>query len=214
MRNSAKVLVAASVVAMMGAGIGATSAGLSDSLTLTGQDIISGNLDVEAVGDMQWRDITPGRAAHDIDSLAGWRIVPGDVIQGTQAVSLGMSGDNLVAALNVGSGPLSGNLQAPSQGVKVTVDVLDADGNPLYLNQPLPTSLDLHVQASSYNQGGGTDDPGIPVIVATEASADDGTPEFYVRLTATFDQNTPNRVRTQAIVALDEVQVVLSQITD
>ncbi len=82
---------------------------------VAGGTITAGNLDV-LVASGTWQDVSPEHAAPvDIADIADFRIVPGDVLEGTFPVDVAALGDNLVADLTVGFASPSGALLAASR---------------------------------------------------------------------------------------------------
>lgn len=221
--SNKKKAAAVGVSALMLGGIAATTALWSDSDSFGAGTITAGNLDVAAIDDQTAWDVTPGRAdasgtapvtgsaGHVIDDLATWRIVPGDTIEIAQSVDVGLEGDNLVADLSVGSAAdPSGDLLANAQGVTLTYSVYDIENNVIGTAQDvaLGTPSTIALQAAGVGQSAGVDDEGILVIDAVKA---EGTADLKVVVTATFDESTPDQVRTQTQAALSDLTVDLDQ---
>lgn len=101
MKNTTKGVIAgvAGLALLTG---GATFALWSDSATIAGGTITNGELEVVTVDPMVWRDVSDDRSdsPHVIDPTT-WRMVPGDIAQGTQYLTVTLVGDNLVANLSV-----------------------------------------------------------------------------------------------------------------
>lgn len=179
---------------------GSTFALWSDSGKAPGGVITSGNLDVDVVS-TQWKDVSADRAdsPHDID-LAKFKIVPGDTIQGEYAVDAGLEGDNLVANLALkNGGALTGALKSGLVDVEYTV--LDADRNEVATGSS--TGVDVTL-ASSDNSAPGT--------LAKLPSATDGTSDFTVVVSVTFDQSTSDRDLVQAQAELAGSSIQLKQV--
>src|SRR5690606_180399 len=119
MNNKTKGVIAG-IAGLALLGGGTTFALWSDSATVAGGTITNGNLEVAAIGALAWVDASSPRVDedHTIDP-ATWRMVRGDVVEGTQGLGVALQGDNLVAELTV---------DAPeavlATGVTVTYDVL------------------------------------------------------------------------------------------
>ena len=122
MRNKTKgVIAGVAGLALLSGGV--TYSLWSDSATVPGGTITNGNLDVAAIGALAWVDVSPDRAdaGHAITDLATWRMVPGDIIEGTQGIGVALEGDNLVATLEVSSATDPATFPT---GISVTYDVL------------------------------------------------------------------------------------------
>lgn len=179
---------------------GSTFALWSDSGKAPGGVITSGNLDVEVVG-TQWSDVSSDRSdsPHAID-LASFKAVPGDTIQGEYAVDAGLEGDNLVANLALkNGGALTGALQDGL--VDVTYTVLDADRKTVATGSS--TGVDVTL-ASADNSAPGT--------LAQLPAAVDGTADFSVVVSVTFDRSTSDRDLVQAQADLAGATIQLSQV--
>lgn len=92
-------IAGAAGVALLLGGAG-TFAYWNSSATLAGDTIVSGNLAVTDSTDAGVWTVNGGTAAID---LAGYLVVPGDVLTYTKTMSILASGDNLVATLDLGA---------------------------------------------------------------------------------------------------------------
>ena len=186
---------------------GGTFALWSDSATADGAAITSGNLDVELVGTPRWLDVSPDRtdAPHAID-LETFRIVPGDTIEGRFGIDAALEGDNLVAALGLDLSETSGALLADEDGVTVTYSLLDRQGQVVADVTDVPAAEVAEVHFASADNSHNV--PELPVLPA-ELS---GSELYTVVVTAEFDENTPDQVRTQAAADLADLAVSLDQV--
>lgn len=158
--------------------------------------ITAGNLDV-AVADGTWNDVSSA-APVAIPALADFRMVPGDVIEGEFPVDVAALGDNFLADLTVGFTAPSGALLADLEGVTVTYSILDADGTVVGTGDTVSVlSQDSVVVA--------------PGAIVVDNLADGSAPEFTAVVTATFDVNTPDQIRTAAEALLGDLNVTVSQ---
>lgn len=194
-KNKMNKKKAAGTLAAVAAGAlllgGTTSALWSDSETLAGGNITAGNLDVASLGTSTWQDVSADPAV-DID-LDTFRIVPGDTLQGTQAVDVALEGDNMVANFDVSLPAASGDLLSDTNGVTLNYVVTD--------------------DAGAEVGGAAVGTPSQVTLVPEDVSAElDGTADYTVTLTAAFDESTPDQVRTQATAALAEAGVTLTQV--
>ena len=227
MNGKLRALIVA-VAALSLAGGGMTYALWQDKDYLNTDPLVAGNLDVAMIDGWNWVD----HAGRNLgpNPAASFRAAPGDVLTATRPVSLGLEGDNLIAQVSVsrggvdaGHGQVGGTLPAGWRkegaleaagaaipGVLLTVDLLDADGNPLIA----PTdAAGSYFQASSIDQSGGVDeDPRIPIIFGVEATAADDEPDLFVKVTATFDPATVNTDRTSQTLALSDLVLVVRQV--
>jgi alternate signal-mediated exported protein len=185
---------------------GTTFALWSDSATVTGGTITNGNLDVAAIGTLNWVDTSADRAdaGHAITNLGTWRMVPGDVITGTQGLGVALEGDNLVANLVV-------DTTAPTTipaGMTVTYDVLQ--GATVVANDvPLGTDSTLRLVAARTGQGAGTATTTGSVVI-TDITVPT-TANLTVVITATFDAATANQVSVTAQTVLGNIAISLNQ---
>jgi alternate signal-mediated exported protein len=122
MNNKTKGLIAGIAgIALLGGG--STFALWNASDNAAGGTIVNGDLNVKALGNLSWKDVSIDRTdkGHAID-LASWKMVPGDTIEGTQDIDVALLGDNLSANLSL-SGATAATLPA---GVTVSYDVVNA----------------------------------------------------------------------------------------
>ncbi|TNC19757.1 alternate-type signal peptide domain-containing protein [Georgenia sp. 311] len=188
---------------------GGTFALWSDSATVDGGTITSGTLDVELVGTPQWQDVSADRAdsPHAID-LETFRIVPGDTIEGRYGIDAALEGDNMVAELGLAVGEASGELIAAENGVSVTYSLVDADGAPVGNVTDIAAGQTVEVRFVSADNS--AKDPALPVLPAELT----GEAQYTVVVTATFDEGTPEQVRTKAAADLAGLAVSLDQVRD
>lgn len=186
---------------------GATFALWSDSATVDGGTITSGNLDVALVGAPQWVDVSADRAGgdHAID-LETFRIVPGDTIEGHFGIDAALEGDNLVAALGLDLGATEGSLVSAEQGVTVTYSLVDASGAVVGEVADVAAGDTATVHFASADN---SDNEAPLAVLPAELS---GSALYTVVVTAEFDAETPEQVRTQAAAQLAELSVSLDQV--
>ncbi|WP_147915465.1 alternate-type signal peptide domain-containing protein [Ruania zhangjianzhongii] len=181
---------------------GTTFALWSDSDTVDGAQISSGNLDVAVIGDAgsqwSWKDISADRTdkSHEID-LADFRIIPGDVIEGTVALDVALEGENMVAALGAELGAASGELT----NLDIDVAVTDSTGAPVTLN-----SGGTMVLASMDN--GNPDSQ----TITTVGTALDDAADVTVTVTVTFPASTGGQDHVTESIALDGATITLDQV--
>lgn len=178
---------------------GGTFALWTDSADADGGQITAGNLDV-AVTESGWQDISADRedSPHDID-LSTFKIIPGDTVQGKFGVDVGLEGDNMVAKLKLaGGGQLEGAL---SEGLTLNYTVEDATG------KQIATGTNTGVEVSLVSSDNTA--PGDTQVAAGKVA--DGTADFNVVVTATFDKSTPNRELVQQQAALAGSNIQLAQ---
>ena len=208
MRNKTKgVIAGVAGLALLSGGV--TYSLWSDTATVTGGTITNGNLDVAAIGPLAWVDVSPDRAdsPHPITSLATWRMVPGDIIEGTQGIGVALEGDNLVATLEVSSATDPATFPT---GISVTYDVLQGV-TPIASDVPLGTATTMRLAAGRAGQGAGAPVNAPPTVVITDIVVP-ATPNLTVVLRATFDPATTGQVSVQATTVLGDVAVSLDQV--
>lgn len=91
------VATAAGIALLMG-GAG-TFALWNDSTTVNGGTVTSGVLTIAPNGAATWMDISADRTPDNAINIATWKIVPGDKLQMTQAITINATGNNLLARL-------------------------------------------------------------------------------------------------------------------
>ena len=140
-------------------------------------------------------DVSPDRAdsPHAITDLATWRMVPGDIIEGTQGIGVALEGDNLVATLEVSSATDPATFPT---GISVTYDVLDG-ATPIAEDVPLGTPTTMRLAAGRTGQAAGAPANAAPTVVIDDIVVP-GTPNLTVVLRATFDAATVDQVSVQA----------------
>jgi len=186
---------------------GTTFALWSDSADVDGATLTSGNLEV-TTSDWGWQDVSPDRSAgaHDID-LDDFKIIPGDVIQGTFDVGVTLEGDNMAALVQL--------TDADGKPITSSADLVDGD---------LAAGL---VDVSFDVAWGGTSLPvtfdglGDGILLYSYDNTDAGafqlpaaSEEVTVTVTATFDEDTSDRVLTQAQASLAGSSFMLSQVRE
>lgn len=179
---------------------GATYALWSDSATVDGGTIASGNLDV-AVLESAWVDASDDRTdnPHDID-LTSFKIIPGDTIVGSFGFDVGLEGDNMLAALSLAGGGLAGDL---ADGLTVEYAVVDGADNEVATSSGTADGLEVEL-VSADNSNPGT--------VSSVPATTDGTADFVLSVTVTFDENVSDQDLVQTQAALAEAGVQLEQV--
>ncbi|UZN02238.1 alternate-type signal peptide domain-containing protein [Cellulomonas sp. S1-8] len=212
MKNKTKGLIAgvAGIALLTG---GSTFALWTASSTVAGGTITNGNLAIAAVGTPGWKDVSTdradrGTAGHDI-SLATWRMVPGDVAEGTYGFQVALEGDNLVA--NVGVDTTVGTLPT---GMSVTYDVVSATGTVLANDIALGTDSAVRFAAPRAGQAAGAPANAAPTIVVdrTALATVNPTSNMTVVLTARFDAGTAATTSASATTALGSLVVNVNQV--
>lgn len=179
---------------------GTTFALWSDSADVDGAQIAAGNLDVDVANQWAWQDISADRSdnSHDID-LSTFKMVPGDVIEGTIGLDVALEGDNMVAALAAELGGASGDLT----NLDIDVAVTDASGDPVVLSGDGTMIL-----ASADNTAPN------PQTITTVGSEIDGTVDVTVTVTVTFPADTAGQDHVTESIALDGATVTLDQVRE
>lgn len=199
-RKSAVAVAGVTLAAALDSG--ATAALWSQSATLNGVTITSGNLGVANIGSMTWTDasIDGPSAGQNKDittsiSNGTFRIVPGDIITGSQKIDVTLAGDNMTATFNVVNAVTGGALTAASNGVSYTFKVLDKNNNVV-----VPATA---VGATAAN---------VAMTPDTTNKTLDGAADYTLVITATFDKNTPATTNVQAVSTLSNMGVSLQQV--
>src|SRR5699024_11028808 len=123
-----------------------------------------------------------------------------DTIEGRYALDLALQGDNMVAVATLdGGGDLTGALAAGLVDVQYTIE--DSEGNEVSTGNAVAAQLSL---ASSDNSN---NDPALLTVPATL----DGTADYTVVVSVTFDEATNARSLVQAQAALADATIHLSQ---
>lgn len=225
--------IAASLGALILAGSAGTFALWSDSATVPGDTITSGNLDVAAAG-FQAFDVSADRSdatattatgakGHIIDPST-WRMVPGDTVELNYGIAVALEGDNLVA--NLDTSGLLNQLKASSpdaeKHVSTSVQLFSRDANGALVPATLGSGNQVALQADSVGQAAGVDDAGAIVIkqktltsAGTTAAPGTLAPEanLVASVKVTFDEATPDRVLTQTdLYSATQAGVQLTQI--
>lgn len=165
---------------------------------VAGGTITAGNLDV-LVAAGAWQDVSPEHAAPvDIADIADFRLVPGDVLEGTFPVDVAALGDNFVGDLTVGFASPSGALLAGVEGVTVEYSIIDAGGNPVGAGDTVSV---LSADSTAV----------VPGAVTIDNVADGTAPELSAVVTATFDVDTPDQVRVATEALLGDLTATVTQ---
>ncbi|MBO0899659.1 alternate-type signal peptide domain-containing protein [Cellulomonas sp. zg-ZUI22] len=207
MKNRTKGVVAGVAGVALLAG-GTTFALWSDSADVAGGTITNGKLDVEASA-LAWVDASPDRAdkGHAISNLTTWRMVPGDVVEGTSEIDVTLVGDNLVAELGVDTTASDADLPA---GMTVTYAVYDGATTTPVATGALGDDTSLRFAASREGQAAGNPTNPSPTIVVGA----DGTAELKVVVTATFSGAVTGTTSAGAATDLSEIGVTLQQVRE
>ncbi|MBO0923061.1 alternate-type signal peptide domain-containing protein [Cellulomonas sp. zg-ZUI199] len=207
MKNRTKGVVAGVAGVALLAG-GTTFALWSDSADVAGGTITNGKLDVEASA-LAWVDASPDRAdkGHAISNLTTWRMVPGDVVEGTSEIDVTLVGDNLVAELGVDT-TAAANLPT---GMTVTYAVYDgATTTDPVATGALGKDSSLRFAANREGQAAGNPTNPAPTIVV----GTDGTAELKVVVTATFSGTVTGTTSAGAATDLSKIGVTLTQVRE
>lgn len=168
-----------------------TLATWSQNINLDNTTITSGNLEAAPLGSMQWQDVS-GATPSNID-MNTYKIVPGDVILGSQNIDAAAEGDNILASMNINFALASSGDLLPA--LTVTYDVVDENG-------------DVVVPETPY----GTNSPEI-VINESDVTPDlDSTKDYTFRVKAVFPDTIVNRDYTEMNAILNSAQVKVKQI--
>lgn len=212
-----KKLVAGSVAAVAAGALflgSQTTALWNDAVEVQGGTITAGNLDVGIIGDTTWQDISPDVAntPKAID-LATYRIVPQDVIQSSRDIDVALEGDNMKAKFDVGFG--AGSTGALLAGTDVDVDPTEAGTTQEAMSKKGVTLTYTvmkgnTVVAENVTPGTATDVAITPAGVSGKVL--DGTADYNVKVTATFDSTADERTRVMTNAVLDKMTVNLTQV--
>ena len=206
---------------------GTTYALWTDSALQAGGTISNGNLDVEPLGTTTYWDTSADRSdttaaatpvtkvkAHAITNIGTYQIVPGDTLEANYGFVVALSGDNMVASVNLA---LGGTGASAATGVTFTAQTwFDNGGTWTAVGSPVavvpggtPVAIALgNFQAA--NQPAGALDGALPVItVATTPGA--LTPNVTVVVTAKFDAATTGRVSALSQSVLGDATVSVVQ---
>lgn len=234
--NTKGAVAAACGLALLAGVGGGTFALWSDSDHLAGGTITAGNLDVAALANSEWHDIStatadsePADPQHlimneqpaitklaDITAgktidLAAFKTVPGDTIAGVQGVDVALSGDNLKATLSVNdTGSTLGDLAADPNGVTFTTYVFDKDGA-LQTSGTGLTVTGLNLVGTNFVPSAAAGVTKGDAITVGSAALD-GVADLKVAVVAHFDSATPDQVRVNTQAALDDLTVSLQQV--
>ena len=194
MKQQTKGVIAGAAGAVLLLG-GSTFMLWSDSATVPGAQIASGNLDLTFEAP-SWYDVSADRtdSPHSID-LDSFKIIPGDTIEGHYEVGLDLVGENLVAEFGLEyAGAATGDL----------LDGLDIE----YM------SVDATDAVLATGTGGVTalfasDDNGNPGTLDVVAAA--GT-TVTVIVSVTFDASTADQDLTESLATLSAATLELNQV--
>lgn len=204
MRNRTKGAVAAAAGAALLVG-GGTFALWSDSADVAGGTITNGTLDVTASA-ITWTDVSPDRAdsPHAITDLTTWRMVPGDVVEGTTEVEVTLVGDNLVAELGV----TTVDAAALPEGIEVSYAyTVEGDGSTA-VTGVLGEDSPVRFAANRTGQDAGDPENAAPTVVVGE----DGTVTLTLAVTVTFDGSVTGTTSAEAETVLGALNPTLTQV--
>lgn len=187
MKKSTAGIIAGAAGILLLAG-GSTYALWSDSGTVNGGSITTGNLDVE-VGAGVWQDVSDPNAITGV-TLADFTMVPGDTLQLTQPVTITATGDNIRGRLSVTSTANTAALFSATEGVTATYRLMDGT---------------TPVTAESASSGVFGTDTIYDFPAATAKS-------YTVQITVSFDETTPDQVKTTMTAALSALTFTLDQV--
>jgi len=186
---------------------GTTFALWSDSAGVDGATLTAGNLEV-TTSDWGWQDVSPDRSggAHDID-LDSFKIIPGDVIQGTFDVGVTLEGDNMAALVQLTDA--DGNPITSSADLvegDLAAGLVDISFDVAWGGTSLPVTFDGLADGILLYSYDNTDAGALQLPAASE--------QVTVTVTATFDEDTSDRVLTQAQASLADSSFMLSQVRE
>jgi alternate signal-mediated exported protein len=219
------VALAAGVALLIGGG---TYSLWSDSASITsGATITAGDLDINAIGDNGFWDVSGDRAGdqttvvpgtagllgHSIDAST-YRVVPGDEVAGVFQYQATLQGDNLVAELRLSQGITD---TGTAGSMKYYYQLFDQSGNALTGHEEMGTAAlsdpIAYLQAPETGQASGENDyiNGNLVPIVT-APADANTVNLTLVLFASF-QNVANQTDVKEVLTtLGNVQLTLTQV--
>ncbi|HLS65290.1 MAG TPA: alternate-type signal peptide domain-containing protein [Ruania sp.] len=186
---------------------GTTFAMWKDSADVPGATLSSGNLEV-TTSDWGWQDVSPDRSggAHDID-LSDFKIIPGDVIQGSFDVGVTLEGDNMAALVqftDANGDPITSTADLVDGGL--AAGLVDISFDVAWNGQSLPVTFDGLADGIVLYSYDNTDAGTFQLPAASE--------EVTVTVTATFDEDTSDRVLTEAQTSLSGSGFTLSQMRE
>lgn len=210
-----KKIVAGSVVAVAAGALflsSQTTALWNDAVEVQGGTITAGNLDVAVMGDTTWQDISTV-TAKPIADINAFRIVPGDVVQSSRDLDVALEGDNMKAKFDVGFG--AGSTGALLAGTDVDVDPTEAGTTQEAMSKKGVTLTYTVMKgnivvAENVTPGTATDVVITPADVSGKVL--DGTADYNVKVTATFDSTADERTRVMTNAVLDKMTVNLTQV--
>lgn len=190
-----------------------TTALWSDAVTVGGGTITAGNLDVAALGDTTWQDVSVPGTPENID-LATFVTVPGDVLQSSRDLDVALEGDNMAAEFNVemgagATGALMAGLDTDVDPTEtgVTQDALSAAG--ITLTYTVTDENEVVIGEADTAPGTPTE---VTLTPANVAATVDTVADYNVSITATFDSATPERTRVMTEAVLEDMNVSLTQV--
>ncbi|MBN9106778.1 MAG: alternate-type signal peptide domain-containing protein [Propionibacteriaceae bacterium] len=183
---------------------GTTFALWTDSASVAGGTITSGNLEV-AAGTVAWHDVSADVTGTPTSiTLATYRIVPGDTIEGTFGLKGALDGDNLTAdlALTLDGVAATGSLL---DGLDITYQLFGADGiTALSTSTALGSTATVAFRSPNNTATSVAALPTLPVDLPA-------TDNLLVKVNVTFKTSTTDTDLTQATAELDDLGVTLSQ---
>lgn len=219
MKNKTKGVIAGLAGLALLSG-GTTFALWSDSDSIPGGTITNGELGVTAAS-VGWFDVSPDRTdvtadltpvtdldGHAID-LSTWRMVPGDVAEGTYGLDVTLEGDNLVANLDITSA--NGTVSLP-EGLAISYRVYDAAGTEVTAAVLDGASTTLRFAAPRTGQAAGA-----PVNTGTIVVDDSTDADLFVVVTADWSaeaSGTTAASTMNAATVLKDLAVSLQQDRD
>lgn len=191
MKKTTAGLIAGAAGILLLAG-GSTYALWSDSATVAGGTIATGNLDI-AVGTASWNEISDPEAIVAVPAIGSYKMVPGDILQLTQPVTITTSGDKMLGKLTVSSAQVNdAALFTASQGVTASYKLYDG------ATLVTPTS------------GAGAFGPTAATVYNFPTGLN--AKAYTVQVTLAFDQTTPAQIKTNLSAALRDLTFTLDQV--
>lgn len=188
---------------------GTTFALWNDDASIAGGVITAGNLEVATVGTATWKDISADRtdANHTIASLAAFKIIPGDTIEGTFGIDAALQGDNMVANLGLALDGLSpeGSLLADPSVVEISYSLVKADGT------AVASATDIALGTPASVKFASADNSNNVAALPTLPAALNGVADYKVVVNVHFLNATSARDRVQATADLQDLGVTLEQ---
>jgi len=124
------VAAAAGVAVLLG-GMGTFALWNQSGSIGVAEQVQTGHLTATFPDSMTWKDVTPGGdPAHEVD-VAAFRMVPGDVLEGTATVEYSVEGENITVTPTVTGANGSAATWLTDNKLTVTTTLVDAGGNPV-----------------------------------------------------------------------------------